>query len=62
MKKVIFGSACMVSGLLLVLIMLFIKGTSDGGLNLLGKIFIGGGVAATIIGVILCLLNLSDEN
>lgn len=63
MKKVVFGSACIVAGLLLVLIMLYIGGNPNaiGSLNGLGKLFVVGGVAASIIGFIICIGNLNKE-
>lgn len=63
MNKVIFGSACIVAGLLLVLIMLYIGENPNafGSLTGLGRLFVGGGVIASIIGFVICIVNLNKE-
>ncbi len=60
MRKVVFGSACMVAGMLLVLIMLFIGAFPNAydNLNLFGHIVVWIGVISAIIGVVLCIGNL----
>ncbi len=63
MRKVIFGASCIVGGLLLVLIMLFVGAypNATSGLNFVGNLFIWLGVIASIVVVILCLVNLKDD-
>ncbi len=64
MKKVIFGAACMISGLLLVLIMLFIGAFPNafGSLNALGMILVWIGAMASAVGLILCLAFSGNKN
>ncbi len=63
MRKLIFGAACMIAGLLLTLIMLFIGQNPNafGSLNFLGKLLVWIGVIMSVIGGILCFFNLNDE-
>ncbi len=63
MRKIVFGAACMVGGLLLVLIMLFIGSYPNAvdGLNLFGHLFIWLGIIASVAGTILCIANLKDK-
>ncbi len=62
MRKIIFGSACLIGGLLLVLIMLFIGEYPNafGGLNLFGKVLVWLGVIASVGSFVFCLGNLRD--
>ena len=64
MRKVIFGSACMVAGMLLALVILFVGAFPDavGSLSLLGKCIIWLGVLMAVFGVVFCLCNLGESN
>ena len=64
MRKVIFGSACMIAGMLLVQIMLHIGTFPDafGSLNLLGKCVVWAGVLIAVFGVIFCLFHIDGTN
>lgn len=64
MRKVIFGGACMVAGMLLVLVLLFVGAFPEafGGLNLLGKCVVWLGILTAIFGLIVCLRNLEETN
>ncbi len=63
MKKLIFGAACMIAGLLLVIIMLLIGAYPNaiGSLNPLGQMLVWVGVLASIAGFIYAVFNLSDK-
>ncbi len=62
MRKVIFGSACMILGLLVIIVMLVVGvvGEAFASLTLLGKFMVWGGVAVSVTGVVLCLSNLTN--
>ncbi len=63
MREVIFGSACMVSGLLLALMMLYLGENPNAydGLNVLGKGLVWAGIIAAVIGVAMCVSNLGSN-
>lgn len=64
MKKIIFGSACMISGLLLSIIMLLVAAFPDSTvhLNFVGHCILWGGIIIAVFGTGLCLANLSDTS
>ena len=64
MRKVIFGSACIIAGMLLVLVLLFVGAFPNAisSLSLLGKCIIWLGVLMAVFGVIFCLCNLEETN
>lgn len=64
MKKVVFGAACIVGGLLLAQLLLFVGAYPNafGSLNFLGQAFVGLGVIISLFGLALCIFNLSDKD
>lgn len=64
MRKVIFGSACMIAGILLVLVMLLVGAFPDafGSLNFMGKCIVWVGILIAVFGVIFCLCNIGGTN
>lgn len=64
MKKVILGAACIVGGLLLAQLLLFLGAYPNafGSLNFLGKALVWLGVIISLIGLFLCIFNLCDKD
>jgi len=60
MSKVIFGSACMITGMLLVLVMLCLAHFQNAyeALTFLGKCVVWGGIGLSLFGVGYCLWNM----
>ena len=64
MKKVIFGAACIVGGLLLTQLLLFIGAYPNafGSLNFMGQAFVCLGVIISLIGLFLCIFNFRNKD
>lgn len=64
MRKLLFGAICAISGLLVILIMLFWGANPNafGALNTLGQAFVLLGFISFILGLIISIIYSKDDN